>query len=487
MDVMRRKKEDNVDEEYDDEEELEEELDDEDEDDEEAEIEAEIQAQAEDARKKELQNKLKAIERRISLPLVYHLTPTEKLTMNKAKKEFPAQVAKINAKLVAKRSAKTATTAGGTIASSTAFLPAIIIVIAALFLVLTIMSILGLLNDGSSGGGAEGSEFGTPAEYVYGVRAIYEDEEEAKKAMVRTYSNIILNTVDTINRSDANYTITLSLPEGDFDYTELITNYGDVSYSLQHLSTLTYQFAKEVYADDIEGGAETDFASILNSTPYFGVSTTALNNFATTLSQYIETNQAVLVEPKNEDDTPALSGLASAVNGYFSTISTARTEKYFIQDFAAQAGKYAPGLSTSHKYKAFIYLTKKDMNVSYLSYIVNSNISGVNAYLNSQEIALTNAEEFMEGSNAWLIETSNTSLNIRATASDIAEHYISADEEYLTKGLSLYEVAQLNNNSAYLTQSSDNPDLLTYLTYGLHIKFDTTSAFTFNEYVTTVE
>ena len=478
-----------MDEEYDEDEELDEELeeDDEDEEDEEAELEAEIQAQEEAARKKELQNKLKAIERRVSLPLVYHLTPTEKRTMSRAKKEFPAQVAKINAKLVAKRSARTATTAGGSIASSTAFLPAIIIVIAALFLVLTIMALLGQLDDSTSSGGADGSEFGTPAEFVYGVRAVYEDEEEAKKAMVRSYSNIILGTVNTINASDANYTITLSLPNEDFNYTELITNYGDAGYSLRHLSNLTYEFAKEVYTNDIEGGVETDFANILNSTPYFGVSQTALNNFATTLTQYIETNQAELIQPKDDAETANTSNLASAINTYFATVSTARTEKYFIQDWTAQTGKYAPGLSTEHKYKAYIYLTKKDMSVSYLSYMLNSNISGVKAYLNSQEISLTNAEEFMEGSNAWMIETSNSNLNLRVNANDIAEHYLAADSNALTKGLSLYEVAQLTNNTAYLTQSTEAPEILTYSTYGLHITFDTTSAFTFNEYVTTVE
>lgn len=458
--------------------------------DEEAEEEAQVQQIVSEASNRALRNKLnKILHTPRILPV---LTPSEIKTVNQGKTKYPQIVAKIHAKLAAQK-AQSASAAGGTLATLGHVLLVVgIVFLVALLLAALIDSFLSIFGGGSgdgSGGnnGANGSEFGTSSKYLYGMRAIYEDDDEARKYLVTDYALAVNYTITEVNNAQNSYIINVKLPESEFDYSNLIENYLNTSYDYYNFANTTFDYTQTIYNNDVslgltEAGATT-FVDILNKIPYFGLvkDETLINNLTSTLATKLQ--NFVKSTDEENNPTPDVSNLNNlintALNTYFEKY-TARTQKYFVVDYFAKNDAYAPSLTTKHNYKAYIYLNKQNLNVSYLSYVTTSHIN-FEIYNNQNKIAVNDMGEFATGSGTWMYETNNN-LNLNITSTEI--HF--ADEQILLDGknVALLDLLSSAHANSYLVKEEN--DIYTYNVNGLYLKFNENQNFAISEFTTTV-
>ena len=444
-----------------------------DDDDEDPEIKAE-QEMAKKADKEALFNRLKKIYDKPRI--IPSLSIPEKLTVALGKKKFPAMVAKINLKIATlkanQRISRSLLASGGsTLAIPIAVVICVMIIFALLF---------AALNDPQSG--TDGVETGTPASLLYGVRAVYEDKDESRVYLAKSYGEIVSYTIKQVNSSTSDYQINITLPtEENFNYADLISNYQDSSYTYYDYAQLTYQFANAVYQNDVSLGltsAEvTDFASTLDAIVYFGTDAAIEELVTQNLSNYILTNN--LITNKDGNETNLQNQIKAVINNYL-TNNNVRTQKLFILDIPVVEGKNAPSLYTKRNYKAYIYLNKQAVKVEYLSYSTTGKIK-LRVFANNNPIEISGAQEADAESDTWMYETaSNLNINVEA----IGENYVQNDPLLKDgKSASLLQLAQSENASKYLT--IDN-NIYTYSTYGLCVQMEADTNFSFSEFATTI-
>lgn len=469
------------------------------EDDEEAEAEEIEEAEElEFVQRKLVQNRFRRIKRVAPKRFFPHLTNNEKNIVNQMKQINKAEVRELNNEMAKAKEAfwgkvKTA------LSAIVPILPiALIILVVILVVGLIVSAIMGIFGGGGSGGGnGMSSVFGITGEQFYGARLIYENEEQSKADMLKSFAGIFGEVESAVETANGNIDITINLPTDDYDYltldeTAFSTEYPDAYQIMFDLSSLIAE------NDLVEGEAlGTTMSENLDLIKYFGYNSELTPEMASIISEYINTNDLYTIE--NSDETTDTSSYESLITSETLNVLSEekyniRTEKLYVKDYILEGDNTMQNIPKEN-YKYMIFMPKQNVTFTYFSFVF------VDIDYNNFELTLQNAGSSVnftsrqfttegDGGVSYLYETS-LNLNVSAsTFTDIDTNNLSA----LSEGLSVYEIVNSELNSEiYLTDlSAENivttdTNIKTIKVNGLNAEFNSDNAFYFMEYMTEVD
>lgn len=338
-------------------------------------------------------------------------------------------------------------------------------------------------SGGGSGGGGMNSQFGASGKNFHAVRLVYEDDEEAAKYILNDYANLIYDALGEVkNGEDYTVTINVSLPEDrTADFNEATAD-EKIKNIMGVLTEKAYVYDNPTYSEQGVDLATLTLEAKAKGIKYFGVNADLLSQFKEEIvSNFILFNfnaegGIVSFAPIGEaevDEATVKANIQTALDNYFATQNTTRSEKYFVYDQVLQDDKMLENVAQK-KYVAMMYLPKT--NVTFNNLLIN--VYGVDTSNFSIEY---NGKTFTDFSE-WPINDDITmyQYTISGVGTQSAVSYNSATA--VTQPTALYKLADSTTQSNYVTTNEDG--LVTYAEFGAVIRFNTTQPFAFADEVT---
>lgn len=360
-----------------------------------------------------------------------------------------------------------------------------LIIIAALAFAAAFDAMFAWLTGGSSGGSGGGmnSQFGANGNSFHAVRLVYQDDEEAAKYILNDYSNLIYGALDEVkNGNDYTVTINVTLPEDRTKDFDAATADEKIKTLVSTLAEKAYVYDNPTYADQGIDLATLTLEAKAQGIKYFGINADLLGQFKQEIvSNFILFNfnaegGVVTFAPVGDAEVDAATvkaNIEAALDVYFAAQNTTRSEKYFVYDQVLQGDKMLENVAQK-KYVAMMYLPKA--NVKFSSLLINA--YGVDTNNFSIEF---NGNTFSDYS-VWPINDDITmyQYTISGVGSQPAVSYNSAIA--ITTPTALYKLAGTPAESNYITTTADG--LVTYVDFGIVLKFNTNQPFAFADEVT---
>ncbi len=341
------------------------------------------------------------------------------------------------------------------------------------------------------GAGGMSSVNGIKGERFYGARLIYKDELQAQADILENYVNLIGGATANVKLEDGEVAINLTLPE-NFNY----RNFNETTFPLENadLFAILSEMATTAYsADNGAQPAELTFAEIIYGIKYFGIE--ADWNFAEIISSYVNENNLYTYTAGSStlDENAIESEISADISNYFSTISTIRTEKLYIEDrILAGADDMLENIEKK-QYVSLIFMPKSDVTFTQHSLVVaGANYDVFSATLVNGTSKVTLDKYFFlfddDGGNNCYAYKANllATLNEKTTAfNDIDKNNLRA----LSAGKSLMQIVEELDENIYLQTITTESGKQVYAPKmnGVHINFYGNQIFKFAEEVTKVK
>ncbi len=444
-----------------------------------------------------LKNKLKATFVKVLQSGKSKLSSVEKKDMNKAKQHpnLKGDINRINLILGVNK----AKLAYKLMASSPA-LGYVCIGVLILFLVIAAIAAIGSImpwlfpkdenNDGTvnAANGITGVDF-------YGARMVYGDNDKATKAIVEDYVEFVENGILEVEQItsvvaenggssfNVELTVNLTMPDEKFDY----SNFDETNFSSNYseLYAIVYDIAKMVYK--IDNGVDFNGVSLVqcvDGIKYFGYGDVA--GISSMVTEAI-VNKVTYVSSNDTEGKLTINDISDTARNklqtYYSTYSTARTEKLFVKDYILQGENMMSDIKKEN-YVAMIFMARKNVVFTKLSFAVgNADLTNFVISVNGQPMS-TDGDNLGDDKNQSYIY-SETGIISCGKFPDIDENNLGA----LSNEMSLYDIANLTNYSTYLMQTTsqgENPtNYLTVKKNGVVVNLFNTEAFNIVEFETT--
>ena len=422
------------------------------------------QSLVEQIKKKAEETKLKVKLAMMIVSLImsgrYALKPNENEDFRKAKKHenLKPMINKINAIMAANFTKQTLQTIPK-------FLPVAKYLLVAFILLIFICALVGTFaNVFGENGGNVGAMIGVTGKDFYGIRMVYENEEQANNELIGEYLTIIEDSVESV---PATYTVNIEFPSDDYkiDYNTFPQEYGS-------LSSVVFNVAKVV--SKIDNGAESaagDLVTVLSEVKYFGIPQAGVNDISTVISDFIKTNTT------DNEGNAVTSDFSQNVQACLQN-KLIRTEKLLIKDYIFTSDNQMQANVSKEKYVAFIFMPKRDITFTAMGFVVQGpQVSDVELKLtnNGSEIRLTRDDsDYNKEDGSIQREIYECKQNVSASVyQNIDTNNLGA----LSEGVGLCDIMNIEgvNKDAYLTVSQENSEVYTYRQDGvvLTISFKT--------------
>lgn len=485
---------DNEDDELDDEEEAEAQA----QEDEEAEEEAEAEEQEqltfeEQIAKDELKRKLKMIDNKVTRKQIPVLSSQDKKVLMEAKRSDPALRMEAK-KTEIKRKQKWGQFWLKALQAIAPAIPLILlfamIILAGFIVAYSIDNMFAWLT-GGSGGNSKGmnSAFGGTGNDFYAVRMVYKDEDLANKLILNDNATLIFGALDSLHDT-SRYTITinLTLPEDKTaDYDDETAD-EKIKNLMQILAEKQYVYDNPNYAENGIDLATLTLTEKAKGVKYFGLNTDLISTFKTEivdnfiLYNFNMVDGVLTFTPITDDSDPdatpidaetVRANVQSALDAYFASLSTTRSEKLFVRDCVLQDDNKITDVEMKN-YVAVMYLPRKNVSFSTLKiYTYGADPGTLTIEMNGK--TYSDYEEWPVDETKTMYTYSLDSVSATAVAGYDPTTAV-------TTATALYKLATTANADNYTT--TDENGLLTYKDYGLVLKFNTADSFSFVDEVT---
>ncbi len=467
---------------------------------EEAEAEAEAEAEEqerltfeEQIAKEELKRKLKMVDSKVMRRQVPVLSSQDRKVLTQAKHSDPTLKAEAY-KTEVKRAQKWGQFWLKTIQSIAPAIPYIfygmLILLAILVVACTITSMFAWLT-GGSGGNSKGmnSAFGGTGKDFYAIRMVYKDEDQASKLVLNDNATLIYGALDSLHdTSSYTLTIKLTLPEDKTaDYDNETAN-EKIKNLMQILAEKQYVYDNPNYAENGIDLATLTLTEKAKSVKYFGLNTELISTFKTEIvDNFILYNFNMvdgiltftpITDDSDPDATPidadtVRANVQSALDAYFASLSTTRSEKLFVRDCVLEGENMLTDVEMKN-YVAVMYLPRKNVSFSaFKFYTYGADPKALTIEMNGK--TYSNYEEWPVDKTKTMYTYSLDSVSATAVAGYDPTTAV-------TTATALYKLATTANADNYTT--TDENGLLTYKDYGLVLKFNTADSFSFVDEVT---
>lgn len=464
----------------------------------EAEAEEEVEEQErltfeEQIARDELKRKLKMVDSKVTRRQVPVLSSQDKKVIAQAKRSDP--ILKVEAyKTEVKRAQKWGQFWLKTIQSIAPAIPyifyGVLILIAVLVVATTIDSMFAWIT-GGSGGNSKGmnSAFGGTGKDFYAVRMVYRDEDQANKLILNDNATLIYGALDSLHDT-SNYTLTinLTLPEDRLADYDNETADAKIKNLMQTLTEKQYVYDNPNYAENGIDLATLTLTEKAKGVKYFGLNADLVSTFKTEivdnfiLFNFNLSDGVLSFTPITDESDPDASpvdeetvkaNVQSALDAYFESLSTTRSEKLFVRDCVLEGDNMLTDVETKN-YVAIMYLPRKNVALStFKIYTYGANPKALTIEMNGK--TYSDYEE-------WPVDETKTmyvySLD-SVSASAVTGYNQTTDA---TTATALYKMATTANADNYTT--TDENGVLTYKDYGLVLKFNTNDSFSFVDEVT---
>ena len=457
-----------------------------------AEAEAEQQRQLE-IEEKLLRNKLKRIVREIGVSSRTTLKPAEKKVM-KQSKAFPKLKTERKAVdlMIAANHGKNVSK----LMSIAPIIPYILIGGLIVFMLFAVVAAIGAIA--GEPGENSNSQYGVTGEHFYGVRMVYDDEEEATKNIIEDYVEMLKNSAESVKQINGvavdsepygvAIELNLAIPNEDFDY----SSFDETTFSVDYKATydIVKVIAEKTYEiDNGEAYTGSTLVECVNGIKFFGVekSETAtvvsgelnkLITFTATNADGAVTDETILSKIKTEIEKQVETKISDLFNNKY----TLRTEKLFVKDYILESESSRVSNIPAENYVAMIFMPKVNVEFTKLSFVAsNADVTNFKISINGNDFSNGENIAVQSGQQAWMYEY-NALTNPTATAfTDIDTNNLSA----LSNGLSLFDILELENvdHTFYLETVDENP-YLTLKRNGVIVDVENDQPFNFVEYET---
>ena len=336
---------------------------------------------------------------------------------------------------------------------------------------------------GSGSGGGMNSAFGATGKDFYAVRLVYKDDEQASKFILNDYSSIIYDAIDNVQNGE-NYTVTinLTLPEDrNADYNEETAD-EKIKNVMRKLVVSAYIYDNPDYDSQAIDFSTLTLSKLAEGIKYFGLNTDLVGTFKGEivsnflLFNFNQSDGVISYVSTGETEVDAetvKANIASALDAYFATISTVRSEKYFVKDCVLSNNDMLKDVQQKN-YVAMMYLPKRDVRFKTLSiYAYGIDTENFGVIFNNQLI--TKYEE-------WPVDDDKTMYNY-SLGSPSASAVTGYDPNTaLITPTAVYKLVGTQNADNY-TMVDEN-GIYTYKDFGMVIKFYSNQAFSFVDEVT---
>jgi len=302
------------------------------------------------------------------------------------------------------------------------------------------------------------SAFGATSKDFYGLRLIYEDDAQAGAQMMVDYGKILSEVIDKIELT-TDIDILINVPEG---YTYNFENKTAYENGVDEIALAIYS------ADGGDTGTDT-IEQLTSGIKYFGINAELSNDIATALSDFINDEDLNLYQAEAGKVLPddAETQITNITNTTVNELAqnAKRTEKLFVEDFVLDSENTALTMKTARKYQAMIYMPKKDVTFSYVSFrTYKTNIFDFSLKVNGSTLIGT---PFEYGQQFFYEKRVNLT----------APKYTAFNSESPAKG----GINQLPESALQLIDVGDGNQVYSYAKTGVYVEFITDSEFMFCE------
>lgn len=432
--------------------------------------------------KTHLRSQFKKVEAKVNTMQVPILSEQDKRVLKQAKKDASLKV-QANA-LELKRTKKYGQFVLKILQSIAPAIPYIlmfgIIILAFVAFAAAIDSIFGGLfggGSGGTGGGSMNSQFGADGNNFYAVRLVYKDDAQASKIILNDYANLVYNALENIDGTeDYSININVSIPAdktADFDETtadEKIKNLINV------LTEKAYIYDNPDYSSE---GVEISTLTLnqkAEKIKYFGWDSALIGQFKTeivdnfVLFNFNMIDGVLTFTPTGEnsvDEATVKANVQAALDAYFESLTTSRSEKYFVRDCALSGDGKLTNVEQKN-YVAMMYLPRQNVTFNTIKFMVYG------ADTNNFKIEF-NGNEYSSFED-WQIDDENTAYeytigqNLNFSASAVSGF----DASLASTPTALYKLVDKAN---YTQTNADG--ILTYQEFGTMFKFNSSQPFSF--------
>ena len=346
-----------------------------------------------------------------------------------------------------------------------------------LFLLITaFISLIGTINPILVGDDADGmsSPLGAKGDCFYGVRTIYRDAEKSKDDLRDDYVDMLTYTISNFESSDVTLNITLPAEDYNFADFETSTTYEDAYNMVLKLARIVYAVDNSVNVETAPANLNDLFAGI----KYFGVDADFVDEIAVSWAGYVFNNSLYTAGQDVQVDASTFSGeFENLLLTEFAANETNRTEMFYVKDYLFEDDEsYAENIP-SKDYVAYIFMPKKAVNISSISFLVSEQSEGFKMFINNNgnitELSGEIFDEFDED-NEDLIYQLNVNTNMPI--------FEDLDVNNVANDVSLYNILHNLNAEHYLSKGEGN--VYTFKSGALEAIFENGAPFYMAEFET---
>lgn len=361
-------------------------------------------------------------------------------------------------------------------------LPYILIGLGVLILVLIVAAFIDSIFGGAIGGnGGMNSQFGANGNSFQAVRLVYEDDAKANQQILNDYATIVYNSIDSISDGE-DYTVqlNLTLPEdktADFNPTTADEKLVDL---MGKLTETAYVYYNPDYASQDVDLATITLDEKLKGITYFGLNADLISSFKTEivsnflLFNFNQEGGVLTFTNLGEDDLdPATvkANIQTALDNYFATISTARSQKYFIQDQVLEGDAMLENVE-KRNYLALMYLPRQNVSIKNLMIYGNGvDTSNFSITFNGKTFTDYSVWEIQDDLNLYCYTLLENANFVTPAVSNF-----DASTAYTTP-ISIDKIANNANANSYVTLNDEG--VYSYIDVGLVINFNSELPFSF--------
>ncbi len=465
------------------------------------ELEAELEAQAEEeaqrqAEEEERQRQIQLLKNRLNF-ILRHIKTTQSVTllptflkdMNDAKKydELKPLIRKIKFQLSANLVKKIWHHVIAVLAPAIPWILLVLLILilagAAVYVISLIMPWLFPDDEGGTNSNMS-SIAGITGQNFYGMRVVYEDAQTSHETMLKEYVSVVGDCVSAVDASDDKISLTIALPEEDFDY----NNFAELQTSNVGLYTLIVDMLNTAYEQDV-GEAPAEDVTLQDLTAgikYFGfdetLSVSVRDKIISYLNQTDETSEGNKTftnltyngELTEEKITQIQSQISTTITDFLKQDKYIfRAEKLFVKDYILSSDDATIEGVEEKQYKAMIYMPKNAVTFNDISLLVRD--------VDAQKFSVNYNGAPLEESVWMELEGSTTYLySYNSTLTAAAYNHIDSNNlGFLSEGKSVLEILRSENAEKYITKQND---IYTYISDGAKFDFNYDAPFTFAEY-----
>lgn len=368
----------------------------------------------------------------------------------------------------------------------------IFLVIAAIAAIASLMP--WLFPDDENNDGTVNASCGITGTDFYGARMVYTDNDKARQSIVEDYVEFVENGILEVqqitsvtaenggNSFDVELTVNIVTPDSNYDYTQ----FDEVEFRNNYIDlyTVVYDIAKVVYKiDNGEDFSGVSLTQCVDEIKYFGYGN--VDEVRMVVANAIS-NKTAFTSSNDTENVLTQNDITLAINNrllsYYSSYSTARTEKLFVKDYILEGEEMMKDIQKEN-YIAMIFMPRKNVTFAKLSFIVgNADLTNFKMDVNGETIT-SNGENLGDDEKQSYLFDKIEIISVQKFT-DIDESNLGA----LSEEMSLYDIANLANSSIYLTQAtSEGENPTTYFTIkkeGLVVNLKNDEAFNIVEFET---